>query len=92
MINYYLKITSYEYNKTIESFILFDLIDNRVYFGVDMIKDIHLPFISDNINYQSLIPISKNKFENFLNLSLNDLNKINKNIFLVMNSLEEWIT
>ena len=40
---------------------------------------------------QNKIPISKRLFDNFLQLSIYNLRETNKNIFLALNGLEEWI-
>ena len=50
-------------------------------------------FIENNtkITYQNKIPISKMLFDKFLELSYSNLTQTNKNIFLTLNGLEEWV-
>jgi hypothetical protein len=87
---YYLQI--YTNNKNIINvFILYNLKDNLIYFGVDKISDQHEQINHNKINLDKAIPISETSFKYFLNLSLSDLSNTNKNIFLAINGLEEWI-
>lgn len=89
--SYYLQVFSNHHN-LITVFILIDLKEQKVYFGEDKISDSFYPLKQkEGINLNKAIPISKTLFISFLDLSLKDLNKINKNIFLAFNGLEEWI-
>lgn len=88
---YYVQIFNNQLN-LITIFLLYDFEKNLIYFGDNRIGDVSMPiFNRQRIESQKIIPITKSCFENFLNLSLNKLNKTNKNIFLAFNSLEEWI-
>ena len=88
---YYLEIYDSKFDKTIAMFILYDF-DKKVFFyGESKIKDEYSFFNNTKITYQNKIPISKMLFNNFLELSYSNLIQTNKNIFLSLNGLEEWI-
>lgn len=90
LYNYYLEIYDSDYNKTITVFVLYDFNKKKFYYGDLKIKDKYNFFNERNISLNNKIPISKNLFDTFLELSLNDLQETNKNIFLTLNGLEEW--
>lgn len=88
---YYVQIFT-AHTDLINIFLLYDLKKNLIYFGEDKIEDVSMTIFNINsINFYKAIPISQFLFESFLKLSLKDLNKTNKNIFLAFNGLEEWI-
>ena len=87
---YFLQI--YTNNKNIINvFILYNLKDNLIYFGVDKISDLSEKIDLSKIDLDRAIPITETSFNRFLNLNLADLNNTSKNIFLAFNGLEEWI-
>ena len=88
---YYVQIFNNHLN-LITVFLLYDLEKNLIYFGDQRIGDVYMPIYDHRaIKLERAIPISKNLFCYFLQLSLEKLNKTNKNIFLAFNHLEEWI-
>jgi hypothetical protein len=87
---YYLEITSDSLNK-IDSFILYDFNEKLCFFGTYEIKNYYDSFDESQKTKQYKIPISKRLFNDFLKLSIHNLRETNKNIFLALNGLEEWI-
>ena len=87
---YFLQIYTNNEN-IINVFILYNLKDNLIYFGVDKISDLCEKIDQNKINLNRAIPITEASFNRFLNLNLADLNNTSKNIFLAFNGLEEWI-
>lgn len=88
--NYYLEIYDSNFSKTITVFVLYDFNKKIFFYGDLKIKDKYNFFNEMSISLNNKIPISKNLFNIFLELSLNDLQETNKNIFLTLNGLEEW--
>ena len=87
---YYLEITSDSLNK-IDNFILYDFNEKICFFGTTEIKNYYDNFDESQKSKQDKIPISKRLFDNFKKLSIHNLRETNKNIFLALNGLEEWI-
>ena len=87
---YYLQIYT-NHKNIINVFILYDLKNNLIYFGVDKISDLFEQIDQNKINLDKAIPITEASFNRFLSLNLADLNNTSKNIFLAFNGLDEWI-
>jgi hypothetical protein len=88
---YYLEIYDSKFDKTIIMFILYDFDKKMFFYGESKIKEEYSFFNNTKITYQNKIPISKLLFDKFLELNYKNLCETNKNIFLTLNGLEEWV-